>query len=115
MVRVHFAGYGEPSHGQPSLYSVNDPKGMCPACAGLGHAQRVDPDLMLDKTMSLDEGAILVPGYPVGSPGWQFYANHPGSIPQRNRPSTPRRSCTRCSTAGQGRWSSPSPTARPTG
>jgi hypothetical protein len=25
---------------------------------------------------SLNEGAILVPGYPVGSPGWQCYANY---------------------------------------
>jgi hypothetical protein len=31
---------------------------------------------MLDKTKSLEEGAILVPGYPVGSPGWQFYARY---------------------------------------
>jgi excinuclease UvrABC ATPase subunit len=83
IVRVLFAGYGEPSHGQPSLYSFNDPTGMCPACAGLNHALRVDPDPMLDKTMSLDEGAILVPGYPVVSPGWQFYANHPRLDPAK--------------------------------
>jgi excinuclease UvrABC ATPase subunit len=49
---------------------------MCPGCEGLGHALRPDPDLMLDKTKSLDEGAILLPGYPIGSPGWQFDANH---------------------------------------
>lgn len=49
---------------------------MCPVCEGLGQTLRVDPDLLLDKTKSLDEGAILVPGYPVGSPGWQFYARY---------------------------------------
>ena len=49
---------------------------MCPECDGLGRALRPDPDLMLDRSKSLDEGAILVPGYPVGSPGWQFYANY---------------------------------------
>jgi excinuclease ABC A subunit len=76
MIRVLFARQGQPSLGQPSLYSFNDPKGMCPGCEGLGHALRPDPDLMLDKTKSLDEGAILLPGYPIGSPGWQFYANH---------------------------------------
>ena len=76
MIRVLFARHGQPSLGQPSLYSFNDPKGMCPGCEGLGHALRPDPDLMLDKTRSLDEGAILLPGYPIGSPGWQFYANH---------------------------------------
>ncbi len=49
---------------------------MCPECEGLGQTLRVDPDLLLDKTKLLDEGAILVPGYPVGSPGWQFYARY---------------------------------------
>src|SRR5258708_6026427 len=49
---------------------------MCPECEGLGQTLRVDPGLLLDKTKSLDEGAILVPGYPVGSPGWQFYARY---------------------------------------
>jgi len=69
MIRVLFARHGEPSVGQPSAYSFNDPKGMCPECEGLGRALRADPDLMLDQTRSLDEGAILLPGYPVGSPG----------------------------------------------
>jgi excinuclease ABC A subunit len=76
MMRVLFARYGRPSAGPPSRYSFNDPNGMCPGCEGLGRALRPDPDLMLDRTKSLDQGAILLPGYPVGSPGWQFYANY---------------------------------------
>jgi excinuclease UvrABC ATPase subunit len=76
MLRVLFARYGEPSAGQPSSYSFNDPKGMCPECEGLGRTLRPDLDLMLDRTRSLDEGAILLPGYPVGSPGWQLYARY---------------------------------------
>jgi excinuclease UvrABC ATPase subunit len=76
MMRVLFARFGEPSRGLPSLYSFNDPQGMCPVCEGLGQTLRIDPDLLLDKKKSLDEGAILVPGYPVGSPGWQFYARY---------------------------------------
>lgn len=76
MMRVLFARYGGPGAGQPSLYSFNDPKGMCTECEGLGRTLRPDPDLMLDKTRALDEGAILLPGYPVGSPGWQFYAKY---------------------------------------
>jgi excinuclease UvrABC ATPase subunit len=47
---------------------------MCPECEGLGRTLRPDLDLMLDRTRSLDEGAILLSGYPVGSPGWQLYA-----------------------------------------
>jgi excinuclease UvrABC ATPase subunit len=76
MLRVLFARYGQPSAGQPSSYSFNDPKGMCPECEGLGRTLRPDVDLMLDRTRSLDEGAILLPGYPVGSPGWQLYARY---------------------------------------
>jgi excinuclease UvrABC ATPase subunit len=76
LLRVLFARYGEPSAGPPSRYSFNDPAGMCPACDGLGRTLRPDPDLMLDRTRSLAEGAILLPGYPVGSPGWQVYANY---------------------------------------
>jgi excinuclease ABC A subunit len=80
MIRALFARHGAegsaPGLGQPSLYSFNDPKGMCPECEGLGRTLRPDPDLMLDRTRSLDEGAILLPGYPVGSPGWQSIANH---------------------------------------
>jgi excinuclease UvrABC ATPase subunit len=76
MLRVLFARYGQPSAGQPSSYSFNDPKGMCLECEGLGRTLRPDVDLMLDMTRSLDEGAILLPGYPVGSPGWQLYARY---------------------------------------
>jgi excinuclease UvrABC ATPase subunit len=76
MIRVLFARVGEPGSGLASMYSFNDPGGMCPECEGLGRALRADPDLMLDKTKSLNEGAILLPGYPPGSPGWQFYGNY---------------------------------------
>jgi excinuclease ABC A subunit len=83
MLRVLFARHGGPGADHPSLYSFNDPRGMCPECEGLGRALRPDPDLMLDRTKSLDEGAILVPGYPVGSPGWQFYARYEGLDPAK--------------------------------
>jgi len=83
LLRVLFSRQGKPSAGNPSLYSFNDPNGMCPDCEGIGRAVRPDPELMLDMTKSLDEGAILVPGYPVGSPGWQFYANHDAINPAK--------------------------------
>jgi excinuclease UvrABC ATPase subunit len=50
MIRVLFARLGEPRSGLPSLYSFNDPQGMCPECEGLGQTLRVDLDLLLDKT-----------------------------------------------------------------
>ncbi|HEU5265226.1 MAG TPA: excinuclease ABC subunit UvrA, partial [Jatrophihabitans sp.] len=67
----------------PSQYSFNDPRGMCPGCDGLGRALRPDPDLMLDKTKSLNGGALLIPGYPVGSPRWQTYGNYAGLDPDK--------------------------------
>ena len=48
---------------------------MCTGCDGLGRSVRADVDLMLDRDKSLADGAILVPGYGVGTPDWQLYAN----------------------------------------
>ncbi|GHH51039.1 ATP-binding cassette domain-containing protein [Streptomyces candidus] len=74
MIRALFARHGTPSEGLVSRFSFNDPKGMCPECEGLGQVRRIDPDRVVDRTKSLDEGAILVPWYRVGSPEWQLYA-----------------------------------------
>ncbi|MFD9443912.1 ATP-binding cassette domain-containing protein [Streptomyces sp. NPDC060006] len=73
VIRALFARHGTPSSGLVSLYSFNDPKGMCPECEGLGNVQRIDPDKVVDRTKSLTEGAILVPWYRVGSSEWQLY------------------------------------------
>ncbi|MEO3811079.1 excinuclease ABC subunit UvrA [Sphaerisporangium sp. B11E5] len=75
MIRALFARYGSPTDGMVSTYSFNDPKGMCPECDGLGQSVRADVDLMLDKTKSLNEGAIRLPNYSVGTPDWQLYGN----------------------------------------
>ncbi|MDQ1643933.1 MAG: hypothetical protein QOJ50_117 [Cryptosporangiaceae bacterium] len=80
LIRAVFA---RQSHESPLLYSFNAPQGMCPECEGLGRAMRADPDLMLDHTKSLDEGAILLPGYKPGSPGWQVHAGHPDIDPAK--------------------------------
>ncbi|MGW4849529.1 ATP-binding cassette domain-containing protein [Nocardia brasiliensis] len=75
MVRAMFARFGAPSAGFVYHYSFNVPQGMCPDCDGLGVSVRVDPDRLLDRTKSLNEGAILLPGYGVGSGDWQLYGN----------------------------------------
>ncbi|WP_134655773.1 excinuclease ABC subunit UvrA [Streptomyces sp. H23] len=59
----------------PGAYSFNDPQGMCPQCEGLGQERQVDVERMLDRSKSLDEGAILLPTHKVGSMDWQQYAN----------------------------------------
>lgn len=73
MVRAMFARFGSPSAGFVYNYSFNVPQGMCPDCDGLGVAVRADPDRLVDRTKSLNEGAILLPGYAAGSGDWQLY------------------------------------------
>ncbi|MYW04823.1 excinuclease ABC subunit UvrA, partial [Streptomyces sp. SID3343] len=75
MIRALFAKHGGPDAAQVNLYSFNDPQGMCTECDGLGKTVRADVDRMLDRTKSLNEGAILLPGYKVGGLEWQMYAN----------------------------------------
>ncbi|MFP4686652.1 MAG: excinuclease ABC subunit UvrA, partial [bacterium] len=43
---------------EPRIFSFNSPYGACEACDGLGHDLRVDPDLVLDKHLSLAGGAL---------------------------------------------------------
>lgn len=44
-------------------FSFNTPIGMCPDCQGLGTQVQIDPDLLVvDKSLSLDQGAIPLLG-----------------------------------------------------
>ncbi len=44
---------------EPRLFSFNNPFGACPACDGLGHEMRIDPDMIVpDPSLSLKKGAI---------------------------------------------------------
>ncbi|HYF93920.1 MAG TPA: excinuclease ABC subunit UvrA [Symbiobacteriaceae bacterium] len=44
---------------QPRMFSFNSPFGACPACTGLGHNIEIDPDLLIDRRKSIDDGALL--------------------------------------------------------
>ncbi|AZS35580.1 UvrABC system protein A [Microbacterium lemovicicum] len=99
MLRILFSRLGQPHVGSPQAFSFNVPSvsgagaitiatgsgagrkerrsfeitgGMCPHCEGLGTASDLDLDALLDKTKSLAQGAILVPGYTVD--GWMVRA-----------------------------------------
>ncbi len=49
---------------EPRSFSFNNPFGACPACLGLGYTMEFDEDLIIpDKSLSLNEGAIVVPGW----------------------------------------------------
>ncbi|MBQ8640270.1 MAG: excinuclease ABC subunit UvrA [Lachnospiraceae bacterium] len=49
---------------EPRSFSFNNPFGACPECFGLGYKMEFDEDLMIpDKSLSIDQGAIVVPGW----------------------------------------------------
>ncbi|WKD57909.1 UvrABC system protein A [Corynebacterium capitovis DSM 44611] len=94
MLRVLFSRIAEPNAGGPGAYSFNVPSvsgggvltdargrkkvlrnykrtgGMCPACEGTGRASTLDVEEVVDRSLSLIDGAIRVPGYKPGS--WQL-------------------------------------------
>ena len=49
---------------EPRSFSFNNPFGACPVCAGLGFKMEFDEELLIpDKSLSIEEGAIVVPGW----------------------------------------------------
>jgi excinuclease UvrABC ATPase subunit len=75
ILRLMFSRIGQPHVGPSNVFGFNDPKGMCPNCNGLGRKLDVDLDKFLDKSKSLNEGAILFPEYAVDSWGWSLLIN----------------------------------------
>ncbi|HHX01644.1 MAG TPA: excinuclease ABC subunit UvrA [Firmicutes bacterium] len=43
----------------PRMFSFNSPYGACPACDGLGRKLELDPDLILDRDLSINAGALI--------------------------------------------------------
>ncbi|WP_434442926.1 ATP-binding cassette domain-containing protein [Lentzea sp. E54] len=75
MLRIVFSRLGEPHVGTSGAFSFNLPEGMCPACEGLGKVTTIDVDAIVDRTKSLNDGAIDAPNYGVGTWYWQVLAN----------------------------------------
>lgn len=67
MLRLLFSRIGKPFVGSSHCFSFNDPAGMCPECSGVGQVVQFDMDKLLDRSKSLNEGAILFPVFKVGS------------------------------------------------
>ena len=97
MLRLIYSRIGEPHVGHSGLFSFNDPQGMCPGCEGMGRISTVDVDAMVDRSLSLNAGAIMLPNFGVNSWGWRMFAES-GSSTLRARAS---------------RQSSPAPSASP--
>ncbi|MBQ1032893.1 excinuclease ABC subunit UvrA [Micromonospora sp. C97] len=95
MLRILFSRLGQPHIGPPNAYSFNVPSvkatgaitvergagktktekatfnrlgGMCPRCEGMGAVTDIDLSALYDDNLSLNEGAITIPGYSME--GW---------------------------------------------
>ena len=73
MLRVLFSRLAEPRLGPPSLYSYNDPRGMCPDCEGIGQVAAMDMSAVVDETRSLNGGALLPKDFAVDTWYWEVY------------------------------------------
>ncbi|WP_232662102.1 ATP-binding cassette domain-containing protein [Pseudonocardia sp. TRM90224] len=63
LLRLLFSRAGEPTIGESSAFSFNDPAGMCRRCSGIGKVVTPDVGKFLDLRRSLADGGILLPGY----------------------------------------------------
>ena len=95
MLRILFSRLGQPHVGPPNAYSFNVPSvrasgaitiergagktkteratftrlgGMCPRCEGMGSVTDFDLTALYDDALSLNEGALTIPGYSMD--GW---------------------------------------------
>jgi excinuclease UvrABC ATPase subunit len=94
MLRILFSRLGKPHIGSPNAYSFNVPSvkasggitierggktktekatfsrlgGMCPRCEGMGSVTDFDLSALYDDSLSLNEGALTIPGYSME--GW---------------------------------------------
>jgi excinuclease UvrABC ATPase subunit len=75
MLRVIYSRIAEPALPSPSLYSYNDPRGMCVECEGIGQVAAMDMAAVIDESKSLNEGALLPKDFAVDSWWWEIYKN----------------------------------------
>jgi excinuclease UvrABC ATPase subunit len=74
-LRLLFSRIGQPFVGYSNVFSFNNPQGMCHTCQGLGYTSRIDVERLIDKTKSLNEGAIRFPTFQPGGYRWIRYAH----------------------------------------
>ncbi|MFH9138860.1 ATP-binding cassette domain-containing protein [Streptomyces sp. NPDC017524] len=75
MLRIVFSRLGTPHIGTSGAFSFNGPEGMCTDCQGIGRVSTLDAGELLDTGLSLNEGAITVPNFNVGSWYWKSIAH----------------------------------------
>ncbi|WP_110589388.1 ATP-binding cassette domain-containing protein [Microbacterium suaedae] len=100
LLRTLFSRVGEPRIGPPNAFSFNTPSvkasgailvertgsakreraefnvlgGMCASCEGTGRVSDLDVTELIDDSLSLNEGAITIPGYKPGGWSVRMYA-----------------------------------------
>ncbi|WP_019586634.1 ATP-binding cassette domain-containing protein [Deinococcus apachensis] len=74
VLRLLFSRAGQPHLGPAYLFSFNTPQGMCLECEGLGVAVGLDLEKFLDRSKSLNGGALLHPDFRPGKWLWKTYA-----------------------------------------
>lgn len=100
LLRVIFSRLAQPALGGPQAYSFNVPTvsaagamtvtkdskevtirktfnqtgGMCPRCEGRGSVSDIELSAVVNEELSLDDGAILIPGYKAGGWAVRLYA-----------------------------------------
>ncbi len=109
MLRIIFSRLGQPHIGPASAFSFNQPAGsvrgevtlergrsepeyqehaitggMCPECEGLGRVSSVNVDALVDRTKSLNDGAITFPGFQVG--GWLYRVYADSGLFENDKP-----------------------------
>ena len=70
-LRLLYSRVGLPSM-DSSYYSFNHPYGACKKCKGLGRAVEVNVDKVIDKSKSLNEGALVPSDWYVGGRQWSI-------------------------------------------
>ena len=75
LLRLLYSRFATPALGYANAYSFNDPSGMCEACEGIGKTMILNTEAAIDFEKSLNEGAILLPGYGVGAWMWKSYTD----------------------------------------
>lgn len=73
-LRALYSRFGSTYIGKANMFSFNDINGMCSECEGLGKKLVLNMDEILDMNKSLNEGAILLSGFGVGSWHWKIFA-----------------------------------------
>jgi excinuclease UvrABC ATPase subunit len=74
LLRLLWSRAGRPHVGESSMFSFNEPGGMCPRCAGLGTVRTVDVERLVDRDRSLNQGAIRFPTFQVHGWMWRVFA-----------------------------------------